>query len=47
MDDWLETERLHFAPGDGDLDQVRSLVKGDRDVNANDTLVVCHTLIWG
>ena len=38
MDDWLETERLHFAAGDGDLDQVRSLVNGDRDVNANDTL---------
>ena len=37
MDDWRETERLHFAAGDGDLDQVRSLVKGDRDVNANDT----------
>jgi len=37
MDDWLQVERLHFAAGDGDLNEVRSLVRDGRDVNAKDS----------
>ncbi|MEM1311761.1 MAG: ankyrin repeat domain-containing protein [Cyanobacteria bacterium P01_H01_bin.153] len=36
MDDWFESERLHFAAADGDLDAIRSLVAEGFDVNAKD-----------
>jgi len=38
MENWLESERLHFAAGDGDLVAVQALVAEGRDVNATDSI---------